>query len=166
MKTSETGVGYNGRHDHPTTSQTQRCGRFGSTLCYPCSRCFPCSNSTGSTKRSRACLCIGSSISTARQSEITERITRSIKSVLMVLAASTRIVRALDEHVGCTDPHFIAQPTARLCISAVCRRAIAPQDNVRDNRVAGVDCPFQSCPAPRLRFIALLSARWVLRMKP
>ena len=30
------------------------------------------------------------------------------------------------------------------------------RDNVRDNRVAGVDCPFQSRPAPRLRFIALL----------
>jgi hypothetical protein len=28
--------------------------------------------------------------------------------------------------------------------------------NDRDNRVAGVDCPFQSRPVPRLRFIALL----------
>ena len=28
--------------------------------------------------------------------------------------------------------------------------------NVRENRVAGGDCPFQSRPAPRLRFIALL----------
>ena len=34
-------------------------------------------------------------------------------------------------------------------------------DNVRDNRVAGVDCPIQSRPAPRLRFIALLCIQWV-----
>ena len=47
-----------GGHDHPTTGQPQRCGRFGSTHCYPCSRCFRCSNSIGSTNRSRACLCM------------------------------------------------------------------------------------------------------------
>ena len=41
-----------------------------------------------------------------------------------------------------------------LCMQAA---LIEPEsDNVRDNRVAGVDCPFQSRPAPRLRFIALL----------
>ena len=70
-----------GACDHPTTSQPQRLERFGSTHCYPCSRCSPCSNSTGSTKRNRACLCIGSSMSTARQSQIAERITRSIEAL-------------------------------------------------------------------------------------
>ena len=47
-----------GACDHPTTSLPQRLGRFGSTLCYPCSRCFSCSNYSDSTKRSRACLCM------------------------------------------------------------------------------------------------------------
>ena len=76
-------------------------------------------------------------MSTARQSENTERITRSIESDLIVLAASTLIAgieRALNGHVSCNDPHFITQPTACLCISAVRRRAIAPQDNARVNR--------------------------------
>ena len=74
-------------------------------------------------------------MSTAHQNENAERITRSIDSDLMMLAALTLIVAALDEHVGCTDPFFITQPTACLCISAVRRRAIAPQDNVSDHRV-------------------------------
>ena len=73
-------------------------------------------------------------MSTAHQNENAERITRSIDSDLMMLAALTLIVAALDEHVGCTDPFFITQPTACLCISAVRRRAIAPQDNVCDHR--------------------------------
>ena len=73
-------------------------------------------------------------MSTAHQNENAERITRSIDSDLMMLAALTLIVAALDEHVGCTDPFFITQPTACLCISAVRRRAIAPQDNARVNR--------------------------------
>ena len=68
------------------------------------------------------------------RNENAERITRSIDSDLMMLAASTLIVAALDEHVGCTDPFFITQPTACLCISAVRRRAIAPQDNARVNQ--------------------------------
>ena len=35
-------------------------------------------------------------------------------------------------------------------------------DNVRDNRVAGVECPLQNRSAPRLRFIALFCdlLRW------
>ena len=81
-----------GACDHPTTSQTPslRTLRFNALLSLQ--PMFPCSNSTSSTKRSRESLCIGSSISTANQSKMTERITRSIKSVLMVLAASTLIV--------------------------------------------------------------------------
>ena len=73
-------------------------------------------------------------MSTAHQNENAERITRSIDSNLMMLAALTLIVAALDEHAGCTDPFFITQPTACLCISAVRRRAIAPQDNACVNR--------------------------------
>ena len=78
-----------GGHDHSTTSPTQRLRTLRFNALLSGSRCSPCLNSTGSTKRSRACLCIGSSISTARQSQIAERITRSIESVFMVLAAST-----------------------------------------------------------------------------
>ena len=87
----------------------------------------------------------------------------------MVLAALSLIVA----QVGCIDPHFITQPTACLCISAVRRRAIALQDNDRDNRVAakrlvvsGADDKIgvslssaERCfrkRKPRLRFIALL----------
>ena len=73
-------------------------------------------------------------MSTAHQNENAERIIRSIDSDLMMLAALTLIVAALDEHVGCTDPHFIAQPIEYLCISSVRRRAIAPPDNARVNR--------------------------------
>ena len=79
----------------------------------------------------------GSSISTARQREITERITHSIKSVLMVLAASTLAVAhwtsmsvALIRISSRSRPHVFA-------FSAVRRRAIAPQDNARVNRADG-----------------------------
>ena len=54
-------------------------------------------------------------MSTARQSEIAERITRSIKSVLMVLAASTLIVAhwtsmsvALIRILSRSQPHVFA----------------------------------------------------------
>ena len=93
-------------------------------------------------------------MSTARQSENTERITRSIESDLIVLAASTLIAgieRALNGHVSCNDPHFITQPTACLCISSVRRRAIAPQDNVRDHRAGMSDQPLQKHTQVRLR---------------
>ena len=98
------------------------------------SRCSPCFNSTGPTKRSRACLCIASSTSPARQSEIAEGIARSIESDLMVLAAEFDNCLALVDHArrNCrissrSNPHVF-------CISRACRREIVPQDNARVNR--------------------------------
>ena len=44
-----------GACDHPTTGQPQRCGRFGSTLCYPYSRMICRPYPIGSANRSRAC---------------------------------------------------------------------------------------------------------------
>ena len=73
-------------------------------------------------------------MSTVRQSEIAERITRSIESDLMMLAALTLIVAhwtsmsvALIRISSRSRPHVFA-------FSAVRRRAIAPQDNARVNR--------------------------------
>ena len=99
-------------------------------------------------------------MSTAHQNENAERITRSIDSDLMMLAALTLIVAALDEHVGCTDPFFIMQPTACLCISAVRRRAIAPQDNVSDHRVRTIDLPFQNHAQAGLRVHRIVITRF------
>ena len=133
MKTSETGVGYNGRHDHPTTSQTQRCGRFGSTLCYPCSRCLPCFNSNGSTKRSRACLCMYRACRLHARANLPDELPVQLSQCCRGL---------LPQRPTCTQKQecllhgrrSITQPTACLCISRACLRAIAPQDNVRVNR--------------------------------
>ena len=44
-----------GACDHPTTGQPHRCGRFGSTFCYPYSRMICRSYPIGSANRSRAC---------------------------------------------------------------------------------------------------------------
>ena len=98
-------------------------------------------------------------MSTAHQNENAERITRSIDSDLMMLAALTLIVAALDEHVGCTDPCFITQPTACLCISAVRRRAIAPLDNGSDHRVRTEDLPFQNHAQAGLRVHRIVTWR-------
>ena len=98
-------------------------------------------------------------MSTAHQNENAERITRSIDSDLMMLAGLTLIVAALDEHVGCTDPFFITQPTACLCISAVRRRAIAPQDNVRDHRARTSDRPFLNHAQVGLRVHRIVMCR-------